>query len=436
MDYMRFPDAPEGLGSEMHDWITRLFPICRSITGEGLRRSLRMLQEVAPITVSEISSGTKVFDWTVPDEWNISDAFIIGPDGRRVIDFKDSNLHVVGYSVPFRGKLIRKELDEHLFSIPDRPDTIPYVTSYYKRRWGFCLPHRLRESLPDGEYEVVIDSTLRPGSLTFGELVVEGQTTSEILLSTYLCHPSMANDQLSGPVLAAHLARHIIDGPKPRLTYRFVFVPETIGAIAYLSSSLEKLQRSVIGGYVISSVGDSGDFSYIQTRMGDTQTDRLTAHVLKHSGKKFQLVDFLRRGSDERQYCSPGVDLPVGGLMRTFYEDSDVYHTSEDDLTAVTPEAMEQSFSMYLRCLRAFEANRKFRATVPCEPQLSKRDLYPDLGERDVCRSPSRAILDILAFADGTHDLLWIADRAERPIWELAPFAARLEREGLLAAVD
>lgn len=409
-----------GIGKRIYSLIGDLFYICRSITGNGVRQTLKQLLEILPgLKVIEVPSGTKVFDWTVPDEWNIKDAWVKDSKGKKVIDFQKSNLHIVNYSIPFRGEMTLEELKKHLYTLPEQPELIPYVTSYYQRRWGFCLGYNQYKALDDDKYLVEIDSTLEPGFLSLGELIIKGQTEKEILLSTYICHPSMANNELSGPCITAFIAKHLLESPKRNhYTYRILFLPETIGAITYLSMHLEEMKRNVVAGYVVTCIGDPGPFSFLQTRVENTITDRATIHALKHSGEKYKLYNYLERGSDERQYNFPGVDLPVGSLMRSKYREYPEYHTSGDNMDFVTEEALEKSFEMYLRCLEILEKNHVYMVTGCCEPRLDKYNLYPERGTNKPDDSVFR-LLNILNYCDGNHDLLSIADRLDIPIWEL-----------------
>ena len=425
----------DNVGIQMYSLMERLFPICRSLTGDGNRETLNIIKEYIPIELKEEQSGEKVFDWEIPNEWNIKDAYVKDSDGIKVVDFKENNLHVLGYSEPFEGKIKLEELNKHLFSLPDQPDLIPYVTSYYEKRWGFCLTHNQRKKLKKGIYEVKIDSTLEPGHLTYGELIINGLSDKEIFISTYICHPSMANNELSGPVVATYLADHIQKAGKPYYTYRFIFIPETIGSIVYLSNHYKELAKKVKAGYVITCIGDSGKFSYLQTRSENQLVDRVTIHVLKHSKKEFNIYDFLSRGSDERQYNAPGIDLPIGSLMRTKHGEYPEYHTSGDNLDIITPQSLKDSLEMYEMVIDVFENNHKYQTTVLCEPHLGKRGLYPTISTKT---SNERIIdmMNIIAYCDGDHDLLWIAEKMGKPIFELFPIIDNLINHDLIIRVD
>ena len=413
-------------GKGMYSLMSGLFSICRSITGNGVRETLNKINDIIPLKINEVPTGTKVFDWTVPDEWNIKDAYVKDQDGNRIIDFKKSNLHVVGYSIPFEGKLGLEELKENLYTLLEQPNLIPYVTSYYEKRWGFCLSHNEFLKLKEDLYDVKIDSTLEPGHLTYADLVIDGRTEDEILISTYVCHPSMANNELSGPVVSTFLAKHLLElKDKLFYTYRFVFCPETIGSIAYLSQHLDHLKGKVIGGYVITCIGDPGPFSYLMTKGENSLVDRITLHAVKHSNYEYRLYSFLDRRSDERQYNSPGIDLPVGSLMRTKHASYPEYHTSADNLDFVTADALDESLKMYIRCIEIFENNHSYESVVLCEPQLGRRGLYPSLSRKGSSTS-SRMMKDIISYSDGSNDLLWIADKINIPVWELYPLVDKM----------
>lgn len=420
------------IGDWMYALATRLWPINRSITGDGVRTTLRMLQaELPSLNIHEVPSGTDAFDWTVPEEWNVREAWIEGPDGSRVVDFADHNLHLVGYSEPVDASLTLDDLQAHLYSLPEHPEAIPYVTSYYARRWGFCLRHRDRERLRPGRYRVHIDSVLAPGSLTYADLIIPGETKSEILLSTYVCHPSMANNELSGPCVVAALGKWLSAKASRRYTYRIVFVPETIGAIVYLSRHLPHLKQSVAAGFVVTCVGDDRGYAYVPSRTGGTLADRALQHVLKHLAPDYRRLTFLDRGSDERQYCFPGVDLPVATLMRSRPGDYPEYHTSLDDLRLITPTGLEGGYRALERTIQAIEDDCYPAVTVTCEPNLGKRGLYRTLGTADAGERAMR-MLHLLAYADGTRSLLDLADLFGVPIWELAVTYSILAQQGLL----
>ncbi len=398
-----------------------------------MRETLAILERVTgPMEIHRWPTGAQVFDWTVPDEWQIREAWIKDPSGGKVVDFADSNLHVLGYSEPVHRTIGLDELQGHLYSLPEMPDAIPYLTSYYQRRWGFCLQHSRRQRLLPGDYEVYVDADLGPGNLEVGEVTLPGEQPAEVLFSTYVCHPSLANNELSGPVVAAHLARLIRDRPH-RLTYRFLFLPETIGSIAYLHRFGERLRERLLAGYVITCVGDPGAFTYKRSRRGDSLADRIAEHILRVAGEPHAVIDFFPSGSDERQFCSPGFDLPVGSLMRSMYGTYPEYHTSLDDLSLITTDALEGSLAMYAAMIGALEANETLKVAIShCEPQLGKRGLYPTLGS---ARETEQRVLDmmwLLNLCDGTSDLLAVAERAGRPMSSLAPLAAELKAAGLL----
>ena len=418
--------------AHMHNLMMRLFPICRSITGNGVRKTLSILGEELPnLKIHEVPSGTQVLDWIIPDEWNARSAHLTGPDGEIIADFSDHNLHLVGYSEPIDAVLPLEELQEHLHSRPDLPDAIPYVTSYYERRWGFCLTDNIRKKLRPGKYHAIIDSTLQPGSLTYGELILPGRTNAEVLLSTYICHPSMANNELSGPVVAWNLAKWLGSAPR-KLTYRILFLPETIGAITYLGRHLEELQRKTIAGFVLTCLGDDRAYSYLPSRRGDTLADRVALHVLGHHAPEYVRYTFLDRGSDERQYCSPGVDLPVCSIMRTKYGEYPEYHTSLDNLEVVTESGLWGGFAVIRKCLEALEADVVYHNTILCEPQMGRRNLYPTLSEAGRHPALTADMMNVLAYTDGKTSLLEIADIVGLDILACAGICGILAREGIL----
>ena len=416
---------------ELFKLAERLYPINRSITGNGVRETLRILKEYNPdLLIHEVPSGTQVMDWTVPDEWNITSAKIVGPNGECVADFSHHNLHVVSYSTPINAQMTLDELQPHLHSLPDKPNAIPYVTSYYKRNWGFCISHEMRSSLQPGTYHVQIDSEIKPGSLTYGELVIPGERHNEIFISTYVCHPSMANNELSGPVVATFLAKWIASRPR-KYTYRFVFAPETIGALVYLSRHLQHLRSHVDAGFVITCCGGPAGFSLMPSRTGGTYADRLSRWVLSKVQPDFVEHSFLDRGSDERQYCSPLADLPMVSIMRSKYHEYDEYHTSDDNLSFISPESLGRSLSVYTEVLVAAELNCIPLATMVGEPHLSKYDLYPSIGGQTKQTDVSMT-LDLLAFADGKTDLVEISNRTQHDFMSLRRCADQLASLGLL----
>jgi aminopeptidase-like protein len=426
---------PREEGEKSYGIVEALYPICRSITGNGVRRSLRLLQSTVPLEVHEVPSGTEVFDWTVPKEWNIRDAYIKNAAGERVVDFQRSNLHVLNYSIPVRRTMSLAELRAHLFTLPETPDWIPYRTSYYHETWGFCLSHRQLERMTDGQYEVCIDSTLEPGFLSYGEHRIQGATDDEVLISCHSCHPSLCNDNLSGMVIAARLAR-LLEDVALRYSYRFLWIPGTIGSITWLARN-EPILPQIKHGLVLSCVGDSGPFTYKRSRRGDAEIDRAVEHVLRHDGNRFEVLDFSPYGYDERQYCSPGINLPVGCFMRTPNGRYPQYHTSADDLTIVTPSSLAESLLQLLRVIQVLEKNGRYLNLYPkCEPQLGRRGLYQQIGGSKDAAAENMAMLWVLNLSDSQHDLLEIAVRSGIPFKEVSRAAEILSRAGLLDPFD
>jgi aminopeptidase-like protein len=406
--------TPSGLtrsDRQIWDLIARLFPICRSITGEGVRQTLGVVREHIPLKIHEIASGTPVFDWTVPREWNIKDAYIRSRTGERVVDFNQSNLHVVGYSVPFRGTLSLEELKKHLFTLPDRPDWIPYRTSYYKETWGFCLSQKQLDAMTEEEYEVCIDSSLRDGHLTYGEHCLRGETSDEILFSCHVCHPSLCNDNLSGIALMVALFNYLSEKQR-RYSYRFLFIPGTIGSITWLALN-EARASSIKHGLVFAGVADKGGFTYKRTRRGNAEIDRVFNYVLRNSPDGSKIIDFHPYGYDERQFCSPGFDLPVGCVMRTPFGQYPEYHTSADNLEFIDLAALSDSAAKCVQALEILEANKAYVNQYPkCEPQLGRRGLYQAVGGQTQTKINEMSLLWVLNFSDGSHSLLDIAEKS------------------------
>lgn len=420
------------ISNNMYSLVKELFPICRSITGDGVRKTLRIIQrEIPELKIFEVPTGTKVFDWIVPKEWNIKGGYIETLEGKKVIDFADTNLHVMGYSLPIDKIVSREELLEMCYTISEQPDYIPYVTSYYKERSGFCLSEKQKQALTEDTYHVVIDSTLENGSLTYGELLIPGNSKDEIFLSTYVCHPSMANNELSGPAVAVELAKYILANKDRRYSYRIIFIPETIGSITYLSKNLDYMQKHVIAGYNISCVGDDRTYSYVESPYADTLADRVAQNVLNFHYPEYKRYSFLHRGSDERQYCSPLVHLPLCAICRSKYEEYPEYHTSADNLNLVSPNGLYGAFEVYRKCIDLLESNYMYIVTTPCEPQLGKRGLYPTLSRRGSINE-TRSMTAFIAYADGKHDLVDISNRINVPIDRLLPIIKKLLDNGLI----
>jgi len=420
------------IGQKMYELLERLYPICRSITGDGVRQTLRIIKEYIPIEIKEVPTGTKVFDWEVPKEWNIKDAYVKNSKGEKVIDFKKSNLHILNYSIPVNKKMPLEELKKHIFTLPDYPEWILYTTSYYKENWGFCLAHKEYENLKEDIYEVVIDSTLKEGSVTFGELYIKGREEEEVLFSSYLCHPSMCNDNLSGIVLLTFLAKTLLQA-KPEYSYRFLFIPETIGSIAWLSLNEDKVSK-IKHGLVATCVGDAGKSTYKKSRRGNAVIDRVVEKVLVDSGEPYEIIDFFPSGSDERQFCSPGFNLAVGSLMRTPYGRFSEYHTSGDNLEFINQECLADSLKKYMKAVFILEKNKIYLNLNPkCEPQLGRRGLYKMIGAQKGGGIELLAIFWVLNLSDGTNSLLDISIRSGLNFDRIKDASEALLKKGLLA---
>ena len=426
--------AGTSLGKQMHALAAKMYPICRSITGNGVRETLGILKEQIPIEIFEVPSGTKVFDWEVPKEWNIRDAYIKNSAGEKIIDFKNCNLHVLNYSTPIRGEVSREELSKHLYYLTEYPDWVPYRTSYYKEDWGFCLSYNQYQNLTDEKYEVCIDSSLQPGHLTYAECFIPGKLSDEILISAHICHPSLANDNLAGISVVTFLIKQLLRS-KPRYSYRFIFIPGTIGAITWLAIN-EKKVGSIKHGLVASLLGDTGHFTYKRSRRGNAEVDQVVEMVLKYRNPENKIIDFFPYGYDERQFCSPGFNLAVGNLSRTPFGQYIQYHTSADNLDFIKAESLEDSYNTYLEIITVLEGNRRFVNTNPkCEPQLGKRGLYSLKGGNNDAKEFQLALLWVLNLSDGEHSLLDICKRANMKFEAIHFAASKLEECDLLREV-
>lgn len=442
--------TPGSIGEQMHQWAQDLWPLDRSITGPGTRKTLAYLQELVPglVTHSE-KTGTRVCDWTIPPEWHCRQAWIETPDGRRICDYSVNNLHLVGYSIAVDTTLDLEELRPHLHTIEEQPDYIPYITSYYNERWGFCLSHNEYKSLPAGKYRVRIDSDHREGTLDYADLVIPGESSDEILLSTYVCHPSMANNELSGPVVVTALAQWLLSLPRRRYSYRIVFTPETIGAITYICHHGKTLQQNVVAGYQVTTVGDDRCYSYIASPYEDTVSDEIAKEVMAGRGIEYKRYPFLQRGSDERQYCSPGLRLPIASLCRSKYAEYPEYHTSADNLVdVVTPEGLQGAFELYQACLQRLESMPKIPRYLPrdrkrgcpdatCigEPQLGKRNLYNSIGHTGGC-SDTRTLVNLLAYCDGSNTLEELSQLTNTTLDACKQIIELLTQHELVAEID
>ena len=422
------------IGTEIHSFARQLWPINRSLTGAGVRETLGHIKKRLPdLSVVSVQSGTKVFDWVVPKEWHVKDAYITTPSGARICDFSKNNLHLVGYSIPYRGKISLEELQGHLHSLPTQPNAIPYVTSYYKSRWGFCITQEQRDLLEEGVYEIVIDSRLFFGELNYGELVIPGKTEEEIFLSTYVCHPSMANNELSGPTVLTYLGEWLSGLPDLKYTYRIVFAPETIGSITYLSKNYQHLKANVVAGFNVSCVGDDRSYSYLPSRNGGTISDRVAQHVLKWIDPNYKKYSWLDRGSDERQYCAPGIDLPIASIMRSKYGEYPEYHTSLDNLEeVVTPSGLNGGYQAIQKALELLERNIRYTVNVLCEPQMGKRGLYPTLSTKSIDEDVT-IMMNFLSLCDGRNSMLDIAEKLGVPSWNLYSLANKLLSQKLIS---
>jgi len=421
------------IGKELHKFASELWPLNRSLTGEGVRETLNKISKHLPnLVLKSVPSQTQVFDWTVPQEWAVRDAYIITPNGEKICDFSENNLHLLGYSIPFSGKLTLDELKNHLYTSPEQPEAIPFVTSYYKKRWGFSLTQNQFNSLEDGIYKVMIDTKLFDGELNYGELLIHGKSEKEIFLSTYICHPSMANNELSGLAVTTFLAKWLNSIETLEYSYRIIFIPETIGSITYLSKNHLEMKKKIFAGFNVTCVGDNRAYSYLPSRNGKTISDIVANHILKWTDKNFVIYNWLDRGSDERQFCAPGIDLPVASIMRTKYGEYPEYHTSLDNLeNVVTSEGLEGGYWAIRRAIEAIEKNKKFKVKVFCEPHLGKRGLYPTISVGKVDKDIS-LMMNFLSLCDGRSSLLEIAERLKVPIWDLYEVTNKLQKHNLI----
>lgn len=419
-------------GEIMYDLLKDLFPICRSLSGNGNRQTLKKLQEIVPeLQIHEVPTGTQVFDWTIPKEWNIRDAWIKNSNGEKIIDFKETNLHVMGYSTPIHKKINLKNLLDIVYTLPEQPELIPYVTSYYKERYGFCMSENLKNSLVEDEYEIFIDSDLKEGSLTYGDILIKGEEEKEILIDTYICHPSMANNELSGPAVAIHLAKWLKERKNNRYTYRFTFVPETIGALAYLKEHIDTMKKNTVAGFVLTCIGDEKTYSYIESPYANTLADKVAKNILKYHYPNYEVYKYLERGSNERQYCSSNANLPVCSITRSKYGKYPEYHTSADNLTFVTGKGLQGSFNLYKKIIIALENNYKYKINVTGEPQLGKRGLYSTISKKNSADA-TRNMMNFIAYANGENDLIDISNIINTNIEDLIPIIKNLEDAGLL----
>ena len=430
------------IGNEIYNFLKEIFPFCRSITGNGNRQTLKAIQEHIPLIIYEVPTGYQAYDWEIPLEWNIKDAYILDKKGNKIVDFKENNLHVLNYSTPVNKTVSLKELQEHLYSIPDKPDAIPYVTSYYNENWGFCLTHNDRLELKEGNYRVVIDSTLEPGSLSYGEILIPGESKKEIFITTYICHPSLANNECSGIAVATFLAKWLYKKKDRKYSYRIVFAPETTGAIAYISKNYDALTKNVIAGFNMTCVGDNNGYSFMPSRNGDTLTDKVTRHVLNNFVDSHIEHSFLFKGSDERQYCHPKVDLPLVSIMRTKYGTFPEYHNSMDNLDFVCSEGLEGGYNITKKCIEAIELNDTYENCIICEPKMSKRGLRPKdwhkrrAGAASNSRKMVRDTMNVLFYCDGGNDLIDLANKINLDFKECYKYVKILEENNIIRRID
>jgi aminopeptidase-like protein len=421
------------IGKDIYELAKQLWPLNRSLTGEGIRETLHQISKHLPeLNIESVKSGTKVFDWVVPKEWSVQEAYIVTPNGKKICNFSQNNLHLVGYSVPFEGAVSLNELKEHLYTLPEQPTAIPYITSYYKERWGFCLTQEQFDTLEDGIYKVVISSTLFDGKLNYGELLIKGKSDKEIFLSTYICHPSMANNELSGPTVVTFLAKWLQEISEREYSYRIIFIPETIGSITYLSRNYKDMKDKTFAGFNVTCVGDDRAYSFLPSRNGKTISDMIAKHVLKWIDSNFVEYSWLDRGSDERQYCAPGIDLPIASILRTKYGQYIEYHTSLDDLeNVVTPKGLNGGYWAIRKAIEAIEKNKKYKVSVLCEPQMGKRGLYSNLSTKGVDKEV-KLMMNFISLCDGESSLLEIAENINVPIWDLYDIVQILVNHNLI----
>ena len=422
------------IGSKIHDFARELWFDNRSLTGKGVRETLKKICKHLPnLEIKSVPSQTKVFDWIVPKEWEVKEAYIITPSGEKICNFLDNNLHLLGYSIPFKGEMHLDDLKKHLYTLPAQPDAIPYNTSYYEERWGFCLTQKQFDSLKEGLYFVVINSRLFDGVLNYGELLIKGKSEKEIFLSTYICHPSMANNELSGPAVVTFLAKWLEQINDLEYSCRIVFIPETIGSITYLSMNHEIMKKNILAGFNVSCVGDDRAYSYVPSRSGNTTSDIVAKHILKWTDPNFIEYNWFDRGSDERQYCAPGMDLPIASICRTKYAEYPEYHTSLDDLeNVVTPRGLDGGYTALQRAIEAILKNKKYKVNFLCEPQMSRRGLYPTLSTKDSARHVN-LMMNLISLCDGQTSLIDIAERLDVAIWDLYGLVDKLKYHNLIS---